>query len=80
MDGLRVLVERLAAYNVTLEQEVVITREVGDRVLWIEHGQQRDPNNESPDFGNPYANPPGYYVNQHITSRAGRLSKRGKFN
>ena len=73
-------VERLAAYNVTLEQEVVITREVGDRVLWIEHGQQRDPNNESPDFGNPYANPPGYYVNQHITSRAGRLSKRGKFN
>ncbi|WP_416841398.1 metallophosphoesterase [Haloferax sp. DFSO52] len=73
-------VDRLAAYNVTLEQEVVITRPVGDRVVWIEHGQQRDPNNKSPDFGNPYANPPGYFVNQHITSRAGKLSARGKFN
>jgi UDP-2,3-diacylglucosamine pyrophosphatase LpxH len=73
-------VERLAEYNVTLEQEVVLTREVAGRVVWIEHGQQRDPNNKSPDFGNPYANPPGYHVNQHITSRAGKLSKRGKFN
>ncbi|WP_410765045.1 metallophosphoesterase [Haloferax sp. DFSO60] len=73
-------VERLAEYNVTLEQEVVITRDVGDRVVWIEHGQQRDPNNKSPDFGNPYANPPGYFVNRHITSRAGKLSGRGKFN
>ncbi|WP_411968770.1 metallophosphoesterase [Haloferax sp. YSSS75] len=73
-------VDRLAEYNVTLEQEVVITRDVGDRVVWIEHGQQRDQNNESPDFGNPYANPPGYFVNQHITSRAGKLSARGKFN
>jgi UDP-2,3-diacylglucosamine pyrophosphatase LpxH len=73
-------VERLAAYNVTLEQEVVLTREVAGRTIWIEHGQQRDPNNRSPDFGNPYANPPGYHVNQHITGRAGQLSKRGKFN
>ncbi|WP_276255536.1 metallophosphoesterase [Halomontanus rarus] len=73
-------VERLAEYNVTLEQEVVITREVADRTIWIEHGQQRDPNNRSPDFGNPYANPPGYHVNRHITSKAGQLSKRGKYN
>jgi UDP-2,3-diacylglucosamine pyrophosphatase LpxH len=73
-------VERLAEYNVTLEQEEVITREVADRVVWIEHGQQRDPNNESPDFGNPYANPPGFHVNKHITSKAGQLSKRGKYN
>jgi UDP-2,3-diacylglucosamine pyrophosphatase LpxH len=73
-------VERLAEYNITLEQEVVLTREVAGRVVWIEHGQQRDPNNESPEFGNPYANPPGYHVNRHITSRAGKLSKRGRFN
>ncbi|XVH33709.1 metallophosphoesterase (plasmid) [Haloferacaceae archaeon DSL9] len=73
-------VERLAEYNVTLEQEVVITREVADRAIWIEHGQQRDPNNRSRDFGNPYANPPGYFVNRHITSRAGKLSDRGRFN
>ncbi|KAB1185378.1 MULTISPECIES: metallophosphoesterase [Haloferax] len=73
-------VDRLAEYNVTLEQEVVIMRNVGERLIWIEHGQQRDPNNESPEFGNPYANPPGYFVNQHITSRAGKLSARGRFN
>ena len=73
-------IERLAEYNVILEQEVVITRDIGDRVVWIEHGQQRDPNNRSPDFGNPYANPPGYFVNRHITSKAGKLSGRGKFN
>jgi UDP-2,3-diacylglucosamine pyrophosphatase LpxH len=73
-------VDRLAEYNVSLEQEVVVTRQVGDRVIWIEHGQQRDPNNRSPDFGNPHANPPGYFVNRHITSRAGKLSGRGKFN
>jgi len=46
-------VDRLAEYNVTLEQEVVITRGVADRVVWIEHGQQRDPNNRSPDFREP---------------------------
>jgi hypothetical protein len=41
---------------------------------------QEDPNNRIPDFGNPYANPPGYFVNRQITSRAGRLSGRGKYN
>ena len=73
-------VERLAEYNVDLKQEVVITREVAGRTVWIEHGQQRDPNNRSPDFGNPYANPPGYFVNRHVTSKAGKLSARGRYN
>ena len=73
-------VERLAEYNVTLEQEVSITRAVGDYEVYVEHGMQRDPNNRIPDFGNPYANPPGYFVNRQITSRAGRLSGRGKYN
>jgi len=73
-------VGRLAEYNVTLEQEEVITREVGDRLIWIEHGQQRDPSNRSPDFGNPYANPLGYFVNRHVTSKAGTLSERGRYN
>ncbi|WP_336363202.1 metallophosphoesterase [Halalkalicoccus salilacus] len=73
-------VERLAAYNVVLEQEEAITREVGDRSVWIEHGMQRDPNNRVEDFGNPYANPLGYHVNRHITSRAGQLSDLGRYN
>ncbi|MCO8265077.1 metallophosphoesterase [Haloferax sp. AB510] len=73
-------VDRLAEFNVTLRQEVSITRDVGDYVVYVEHGMQRDPNNRIPDFGNPYANPPGYFVNRQLTSRAGRLSERGKFN
>mgnify|MGYP006273952359 FL=1 len=73
-------VDRLAEYNVRLEQEVSIARDVGDHVVHVEHGMQADPNNRIPDFGNPYANPPGYFVNRQITSRAGRLSGRGKYN
>jgi len=73
-------VDRLAEYNVTLEQAVTITRSVGDHVVHVEHGMQRDPGNRIPDFGNPYANPPGYFVNRQITSRAGRLSGRGRYN
>ncbi|WP_247000637.1 metallophosphoesterase [Halosolutus gelatinilyticus] len=72
--------ERFAAYNVDIVQEEVITREVGDRSIWIEHGMQRDPNNRIPDFGNPYAHPLGYYVNRHVTAEAGQLSERGRYN
>jgi UDP-2,3-diacylglucosamine pyrophosphatase LpxH len=73
-------VERLAAYNVTLEQELHLLRDLDGRQVWIEHGMQQDPNNRIPDFGNPYANPPGYFVNRHVTSTAGRLSGRGRYN
>lgn len=73
-------VERLAAYNVTLEQELHLVRDLDGRQIWIEHGMQQDPNNHIPDFGNPYANPPGYFVNRHVTSTAGRLSDRGRYN
>ena len=55
-------VERLAEYNATPEQEVSIERTVGDSLVHVEHGIQEDPNNRIPDFGNPYANPPGYFL------------------
>ncbi|AGN00064.1 metallophosphoesterase [Salinarchaeum sp. Harcht-Bsk1] len=73
-------VDRLAEYNVRLRQVESITRTVGDFTVYVEHGMQRDPSNRIPDFGNPFANPPGYFVNQHVTSRAGQLSARGKYN
>ena len=73
-------VDRLAEYNVDLEQAVSIERDVGEYVIHVEHGMQEDPHNRIPDFGNPYANPPGYFVNRQITSRAGQLSDRGKYN
>jgi UDP-2,3-diacylglucosamine pyrophosphatase LpxH len=73
-------VELLAQYNITLEQELSLTRELNGKQIWVEHGMQEDPNNSMPDFGNPYANPPGYFVNQHVTSTAGKLSDRGRYN
>ncbi len=73
-------VERFAAYNVALVQQESLTRPVGDRVVHFEHGHQRDPNNRIEDWGNPHASPLGYYYNTLVTSRAGQLSDRGRYN
>ncbi|GAB3034600.1 metallophosphoesterase [Natronobiforma cellulositropha] len=73
-------VERFAAYNVDLVQEASITRPVGGRTIHFEHGHQRDPNNRIDDWGNPAETPLGYYYNTQVTSRAGRLSERGRYN
>ena len=73
-------VERLAEYNVDLVQAESINRAVGDQVVHFEHGHQRDPNNRIEDWGNPHATPLGYYYNTHVTSRAGQLSGRGRYN
>ena len=73
-------VERFAEYNVNLVQEQSIERPVGDRTIHFEHGHQQDPNNRIEDWGNEHATPLGYYYNTLVTSRAGQLSDRGKFN
>ena len=73
-------VERFADYNIDLVQDQTLTRRVGDRVIHFEHGHQRDPNNEIEDWGNPHATPLGYYYNTLVTSRAGQLSDRGRYN
>jgi UDP-2,3-diacylglucosamine pyrophosphatase LpxH len=72
--------DRFAAYNVTLVQELSMTRSVGEHTIHFEHGHQQDPNNRIEDFGNPYARPLGYYYNTLVTSRAGQLSDRGRYN
>jgi len=73
-------VERFAAYNVDLVQDVSIERRVGDHVVHFEHGHQQDPNNRIEDWGNQHATPLGYYYNTLVTSRAGQLSDRGRYN
>ena len=73
-------VERFAAYNVDLVQAESITRPIGDRTIHFEHGHQQDPNNRIESFGNPHATPLGYFFNTRVTSRAGELSERGRFN
>ena len=73
-------VERFAEYNVDLVPEHSITREVGEQAIHFEHGHQRDDNNRIEDWGNPHATPLGYYYNTLVTSRAGKLSDRGRYN
>ena len=72
--------ERFAEYNVDLVQDVSIRRRVGDHVVHFEHGNQQDPNNRIEDWGNPHVTPLGYYYNTLVTSRAGQLSDRGRYN
>ncbi len=73
-------VDRFAEYNVDLVQEESVTRPVGNRTIHFEHGHQQDPNNRIEDWGNPYATPLGYFYNTLVTSRAGQLSDRGRYN
>ena len=75
-----VYVERFAEYNITLVQDESMSRPVGDRTIHFEHGHQQDPNNRIKDWGSPHASPLGYYFNTLVTSRAGQLSNRGRYN
>ena len=73
-------VDRFGAYNVDLVTDQSIERAIGEHRIHFEHGHQQDPNNRIEDWGNPHASPLGYYFNTLVTSRAGRLSDRGRFN
>ncbi|WP_266079692.1 metallophosphoesterase [Haladaptatus caseinilyticus] len=73
-------IKRLREFNVELDPTLSLERTVADRTIWIEHGMQQDSHNRMPEFGNPRANPLGYFVNRHITSKAGQLSGRGRYN
>ena len=73
-------VDRLDKYNINLVQERSVKRTLDGQVIHFEHGHQQYPNNKVEDWGNPHASPLGYYYNTLVTSRAGQLSDRGKFN
>ena len=73
-------VEMLKPYNIHLEQKPAITREINGKKIWIEHGNQYDAFNRMPDFGNPYAQPVGYFITSSVVSTAGKHSKFGKYN
>ena len=76
----REFIERLADFNITLEPCESLTRSVGDKRIWIEHGMQQDEHNRMPEFGNPHANPVGYFITRHIVATAGKHSRLGRYN
>jgi UDP-2,3-diacylglucosamine pyrophosphatase LpxH len=71
---------KLQQYNIRLDTNLVLIRPVGDKKIWIEHGQQRDEFNAFSDYGNPYALPVGYFITQTFVSGASRHSDFGKGN
>ena len=73
-------VDMLAPYNINLERTPSINREINGKRIWIEHGNQHDAFNHMPDFGNPYAQPVGYFITSGMVSTAGKYSKYGKYN
>lgn len=68
----------LGEYNIVLEPEEHIVRELDGKKIWIEHGSQHDGLNRAARFGDPYVTPIGYYVTTHITTTAGRHSDYGR--
>jgi UDP-2,3-diacylglucosamine pyrophosphatase LpxH len=73
-------VERFAEYNVELVRDQSVVRELDGTKIHFEHGHQQDPNNRIEDWGSPNATPLGYFYNTQVTSRAGMLSDRGRYN
>ena len=72
--------ERLAAYNLILDRSISVRRELLGKTIWIEHGQQSDPVNASPDYGNPFALPVGYHITRTVVAGASRNSSFGHGN
>ncbi len=73
-------VDIFKTFNINLEQSVAITRKIGEKLLWIEHGNQYDATNRMPDFGNPHAMPIGYFITSNMVGKAGQISEQGRYN
>ncbi len=69
--------DKLAVFNIALDTSISVIRNVGGRQIHIEHGQQVDDMNASPDYGNPFAQPIGYYITEKAVAGASRYSVFG---
>jgi UDP-2,3-diacylglucosamine pyrophosphatase LpxH len=72
--------DALRRYNIYLDTNLVLTRDIGPKKIWIEHGQQRDGFNAFPSYGNPYALPVGYFITKTFVSGASKHSDFGNGN
>jgi UDP-2,3-diacylglucosamine pyrophosphatase LpxH len=71
---------KLKEYNLNLDTAISVKRPLLGRTIWIEHGQQTDKFNASPDYGNKYALPVGYFITRVIVGGASRFSAFGRGN
>lgn len=70
-------VGKLAGYNIRLDTSLYLIREINNRKIYIEHGQQIDPYNSAPEYGNINAQPPGYFITKSLVSGASKYSVFG---
>ena len=70
--------DKLRAYNIQLDTSLNLIRTIGDKKIWIEHGQQRDDFNAFSEYGNIHALPVGYFITDTFVSGASRHSDFGK--
>jgi UDP-2,3-diacylglucosamine pyrophosphatase LpxH len=68
---------KLAEYNIKLDTSLALIREINDRKIWIEHGQQIDPYNAATEYGNINALPLGYFITETLVSGASKYSVFG---
>lgn len=72
--------DKLASYNLHLHTDISLRRELLGKTIWVEHGQQCDPVNASPDYGNRYALPLGYFITRTVVAGGSRHSSFGRGN
>ncbi len=71
-------ITQLAKYNLNLNPQRVLLHSLGSKQIWIEHGSQYDQFNSAPEFGNPHANPLGYWVTSKVVSTARKKAELAK--
>ncbi|TVQ38413.1 MAG: phosphoesterase [Spirochaetaceae bacterium] len=70
--------DKLAEYNMCLDQNYAITRRCGDRTIWIEHGNQHDSFNCFQPWQDPHAQPVGYFITRKLVRAAAERSTLGR--
>jgi UDP-2,3-diacylglucosamine pyrophosphatase LpxH len=70
--------ESLARFGIRLVRLPHITRPIAGRRIWIEHGNQHDPFNRFPQWGNPYGMPLGYFVTRSAVAATARAAEHAR--
>ena len=72
-----VYADKLREYNIDLDTSISLIREIGGKKIWLEHGQQVDGFNASPDYGNRHAQPAGFFITESLVGGASKFSVFG---
>jgi UDP-2,3-diacylglucosamine pyrophosphatase LpxH len=70
-------VDKLKNYNIALDTSLFLIREINNRKIYVEHGQQIDPYNAATEYGNINAQPPGYFITSSLVAGASKYSVFG---